>query len=452
MVGRLKGIPGNKQILKNAAIFSVTSVILLMNNFSDQYFVVQLGRLQAAAYTLNVPLFWIMVSASAALGAVYSADIKKHLSENDPEGADRAAIRAAVYSVLFGFVFSIISAVFFMLFFQLVPEDDVRIQAYMYMTPMLVMYFVMTLDSVLGGLLNAEGQYKVYVAALLIMLAGNAGFDYIFLHMGIGMFGNGLSTVLGAAISLAFELEWYMRGRTRVKLSFRYFAWSLRSMMAALYRIRKILIRHLTKDISELFIRFTLYLTYTLSYGVPMMYSTLIATIGMGAGAYLSSEYERLLKTGDREEVKALFLRSTVLIMLVTLSIALLFRLMAGVLVEPFVPFDSSKDSFDIMMWTLGILCFTSPFVSMKYLANAVSAPVGRISHATLLLILWATVKTVAFMYLVDISYEYAIYTILVERILSFAVSAVIAVWHIRNTYPKEKPRPALQDTVSLYS
>ena len=38
MVGRLKGIPGNKQILKNAAIFSVTSVILLMNNFSDQYF------------------------------------------------------------------------------------------------------------------------------------------------------------------------------------------------------------------------------------------------------------------------------------------------------------------------------------------------------------------------------------------------------------------------------
>ena len=433
---RMKTIPGTKKILINAVIFSVTSVALLMNNFSDQYFVVQLGRIEAAAYTLDVPIFWIMVSVSAALGAVYSADIKRYLSENDQKGADEAAIRASVYSVLFGFVFSVIAAIFVIMAFQYIPEEDVRTDALTYMTPMLALFFVLTLNSVLGGFLNAEGKFWVYVIALLIMLAGNAGFDYLFLQLEYGIFGNGLSTVLGAAMSLVFELAWYWTGRTRVKLSFRNFSWSFEPMKRALIRIRKILLRHLTKDIAEVFIRFSLYLTYMLSYGVPMMYSTLIATIGMGAGAYLSSEYEKLLKNGDRDQVMTLFLRSTSLILLITLSVSVLFHLTADILVEPFVPFDSSQDSFEVMIWTLQVLCFTAPFVGMKYLANAVTAPVGRISHATLLLMIWASTKAAAFMYFVDIEYEYAIYTILIERILSCFVSLAIAYWHIRHTYP----------------
>ena len=452
MVGHLKKIPGIWTILRNAGVFSVTFFILLMNNFSDQYFVVQLGRVEAAAYTLDVPLFWILISASAVLGTAYSADIRKRLAENNLKAANQAAIRAAVYSVLFGFVFSIISAIAIIVFFQAIPEEDVRNAALIYMAPMLALFFILTLNSVLGGLLNAEGKYWVYVVALFIMLSGNATFDYYFLQTDMGIFGNGLSTVVGATLSLMFELAYYYTGRTRIKLSLKNFSWSFESIRGAIMKIRKLLIRHLAKDISEVFIRFSLYLTYTLSYGVPMMYSTLIATIGMGAGAYLSSEYEKILKEGDRETALALFIRSSLVILAVTLAMSLICRSVADILLGPFVPFDASKDSFDIMIWTLGVLCFTAPFVSLKYLANAVSAPVGRIRNATLLITCWAVAKAVAFMYLVDISYEYAIYTILVERFLSCTVSVAIALWHIYHTYPEEPPQFIIPDIVPSQS
>ena len=138
--------------------------------------------------------------------------------------------------------------------------------------------------------------------------------------------------------------------------------------------------------------------------------------------------------------------------MAVTLAMSLLFRSVADILLGPFVPFDASKDSFDIMIWTLGVLCFTAPFVSLKYLANAVSAPVGRIRNATLLITCWAIAKTAAFMYLVDTSYELAIYTILIERILSCTVSVAIALWHIHHTYPEEPPRFIIPDIVPSQS
>ncbi len=441
MVGRLKEIPGIRKILANAVIFSVTSVVLLLNNFSDQYFVVQLGRIQAAAYTLDVPFFWIMVSASAALGTVYAADVKRFLEEGDLEGANRAASNASVYSVIFGFVFSIVTAVFVVIVFNMVPEEEIGDMAFTYMVPMLVLFFVLTLNSVLGGMLNAEGKFWFYVIALVLFLTGNATFDYIFLNMGLGIFGNGLSTVCGAAISLAFEMAVYASGRTTIKLSLRGFSWSFDAVRNTFLRIRKFLLRHLTKDVAELCIRFTLYLTYTTSYGVPMMYSTLIATIGAGAGGYLTSEYRKLLKEGDREDVISLFVRSSVAIVAITLVVAVIFHLCTDILVDPYVPYDGAEGTKSTMMWTLGVLCFTAPFVGLKYLANAVSAPVGRMSHATILLLLWAGTKVAAFVYFVDISYEYAIYVILAERILSSAVSIALALWHIYRVYPERSPQ-----------
>ncbi len=436
MVGRLKEIPGIKKILANSIVFSVTSVVLLLNNFSDQYFVVQLGRIQAAAYTLDVPFFWILVSASAALGTVYAADVRRYLEDGDTEGANRAASNASVYSIIFGFVFSIITGIFVLIVFNLVPEKEIGEMAFRYMIPMLVMFFVLTLNSVLGGMLNAEGKFWLYVIALVLFLAGNAGFDYIFLRIGLGIFGNGLSTVCGAAISLAFEMAVYATGRTTIKLSMKGISLSFDAMKNTVMKIRKFLLRHLTKDVAELCIRFTLYLTYTTSYGVPMMYSTLIATIGAGAGGYLTSEYRKLLKDGDRDDVISLFVRSSAAIVAITLIVAVIFHLCTDILVDPYVPYDGAEGTKATMMWTLGVLCFTAPFVGLKYLANAVSAPVGRMSHATILLLLWASTKVAAFVYFVDISYEYAIYVILAERILSSAVSIALALWHIYRVYP----------------
>ena len=439
MVGKLKEIPGFKRILKNAVIFSVTSVILLLNNFSDQFFVVQLGRVQASAYTLDVPLFWILISASAALGVVYSTDVKRYLDGNDLESANKAAISACVYSVIFGLVFSLISGVLLVFVFQLVPEREIGDEALTYMLPMLVMFFVITLNSVLGGLLNAEGKFKVYVVALALFLGGNATFDYLFLNMEMGIFGNGLSTVIGAALSLVFELWWYLTGKTTIKLSMERFSWSFDVLKSAVLRIKKFLIRHLTKDVAELCIRFSLYTTYTLSYGIPMMYSTFIATIGMGAGAYLSGEYKRLLSEGDSAEALSLFIRSSLVIVPITFVVAVIFSLSTDLLIEPFVPFDSGSDSKEIMMWTLSILCFTAPFVGLKYLANAVTAPVGRLSYSTTLLIIWAVSKVIAFFYFLGIDYEFAIYVILAERALSSMVSILLTIWYIRRKYPKEK-------------
>ena len=95
------------------------------------------------------------------------------------------------------------------------------------------------------------------------------------------------------------------------------------------------------------------------------------------------------------------------------------------------------------MVWTLGVVCFTAPFVGMKYMANAVSAPVGRFAGATGLLIIWASAKVILFYLALDVSYEYAIYTILLERVVAAVVSIIITFWHLRHTYAPCKFTPA---------
>ncbi len=423
------------RIICYSALFSISSVIIVLNNLSDQYFVTIQDKIQIQAYTLDVPFFWIMMAAGAGLSAVYSLDIRKHIRSGNIQAANEAAIRALVYSVIFGIGFSVISFLFMSLVFFLFADHDVAEQAAEYLLPLHIFYFVISLNSVLGGILNAEGKFKSHVTGLLIMLVANFMFDTLFVkELGLGLFGNGMGTVCAAAVALAAQLFLYAVGRTQVKLSLANFRWSSDAAWAAFMRIKLFLVRHLTKDLAELGVRFTIYLVYSLTYGIPMLFSALIATVGAGAGAYLSSEYEKLYVSKDRKGVKRLFIRSTIAIMSVTFLMAVLMFIFADDLTVPFQT-EATEESIETMQWTMRILVFTAPFVSLKYLANAVSAPVGRFRNATAMLIVWASVKVIAVVYAAEIDYWMIIYVILIERILAAIVSVILTIWHIRNTY-----------------
>ena len=423
------------RIICNAALFSITSIILIVNNLFDQYFVTLQEKVQLQAYTLDVPFYWIMFAAGAGLSAVYSADVSKYLKTGDRGSAEEAAIRALVYSVWFGMIFSVISFVFMVAVFGIFAERDVAIQAGEYLLPLHIFFFVISLNSVLGGLLKAEGKHRAYVAALLLMLLCNYLFDTLFVKtLGLGLLGNGCGTVCAAAVSLLFELSFYLRGKTVVKLKMGNYSWSREAARSAFYKIRTFLIRHITKDLAELAVRFTIYLAYSLTYGIPMLYSALIATIGLGAGTYLSSEYEKLFVAGDREGVKKLFVISTVTVMSVTFLLAFIVYFSTDILASPFES-KSTYENMMVMKWTMGVLAFTAPFVGLRAMANAVAAPVGRFTNATAMLIVWASFKVIAVIYAADFGYDYIIYVILAERILAAFASLILTFWHLRYNY-----------------
>ena len=433
-----------KILLANALVFSASSALMLMNNFSDQYFVGLQGRAQVTAYSLNVPIFWILVSSSAALSAVYSARVKKHLTVGDTESANAEAIRALVYTQIFGLIFTAIVAVIMVPIFSSINEPDIADSALQFMLPILLLSSIIFENSVLGGLLTAEGKMKVYLMGLVVMLIANIIGDRVFVNeLGMGIFGNGLSTVLGAAWSLLILASWYRMGKTKVKLSLKNFSWSLDTARSVWMHIRTFLVRHLTKDTAELLIRFMLFTTYAVTYGVPMLFSSLIAVIGLGAGTHLSTIYRQMYAVRDTDGARRLFIRSTVIIVSFTFLLALIIRAAADPLMDPFIPADAAANSKEMMVWTLGVVCFTAPFVGMKYMANAVSAPVGRFAGATGLLIIWASAKVVLFYLALDVSYEYAIYTILLERVVAAVVSIIITFWHLRHTYAPCKFTPA---------
>jgi hypothetical protein len=51
------------------------------------------------------------------------------------------------------------------------------------------------------------------------------------------------------------------------------------------------------------------------------------------------------------------------------------------------------------------------------------------------MLIVWASAKVIAVVYVSEIDYWMIIYVILIERILAAIVSVILTIWHIRNTY-----------------
>ena len=426
-----------REVFLKSTLLSITFALAVMNNLVDQFYVTLNGIHAAHAYTLDVPIYWILLSTATALSAVYSGEIGRHLSMGDKMSADTAATRSVVYSLVFGLAFAlIIWLIIAPILFVYIEDEETMDCAFEYLLPLLCLYFCMSVSCVLGGILNAEGKAKLYTGILFTSVLANIGFGYLFVEtMDMGMFGNGLSTALGSLTSMLIMLWYFFSGKTHVHISLKKFVWSFDSVRQAFARIRTLTFRLIIRDSAELAIRFSLYLSYALTYGIPMLFSKLIAALGSGAGAYLSSEYAKRYADRDYDGTVRQFVLSLIIGGGMLFALSMVIYIFADPIASVFTMDPSLEDGKDTLVWTMRVLCFTAPFLGLKNIVSAMWAPVGKKEQSLLYEFATQTVKVIIFIQALDYDYKTAIITLLVLRIASTAFSIYMAVIGLKKVY-----------------
>ena len=426
-----------REVFLKSTLLSITFALAVMNNLVDQFYVTLNGIHAAHAYTLDVPIYWILLSTATALSAVYSGEIGRHLSMGDKMSADTAATRSVVYSLVFGLAFAlIIWLIIAPILFVYIEDEETMDCAFEYLLPLLCLYFCMSVSCVLGGILNAEGKAKLYTGILFTSVLANIGFGYLFVEtMDMGMFGNGLSTALGSLTSMLIMLWYFFSGKTHVHISLKKFVWSFDSVRQAFARIRTLTFRLIIRDSAELAIRFSLYLSYALTYGIPMLFSKLIAALGSGAGAYLSSEYAKRYADRDYDGTVRQFVLSLIIGGGMLFALSMVIYIFADPIASVFTMDPSLEDGKGTLVWTMRVLCFTAPFLGLKNIVSAMWAPVGKKEQSLLYEFATQTVKVIIFIQALDYDYKTAIITLLVLRIASTAFSIYMAVIGLKKVY-----------------
>ncbi len=428
-----------REVFLKSTLLSITFALAVMNNLVDQFYVTLNGIHAAHAYTLDVPIYWILLSTATALSAVYSGEIGRHLSMGDKMSADTAATRSVVYSLVFGLAFAlIIWLIIAPILFVYIEDEETMDCAFEYLLPLLCLYFCMSVSCVLGGILNAEGKAKLYTGILFTSVLANIGFGYLFVEtMDMGMFGNGLSTALGSLTSMLIMLWYFFSGKTHVHISLKKFVWSFDSVRQAFARIRTLTFRLIIRDSAELAIRFSLYMSYALTYGIPMLFSKLIAALGSGAGAYLSSEYAKRYADRDYDGTVRQFVLSLIIGGGLLFALSMVIYIFADPIASVFTMDPSLEDGKGTLVWTMRVLCFTAPFLGLKNIVSAMWAPVGKKEQSLLYEFATQTVKVIIFIQALDYDYKTAIVTLLVLRIASTAFSIYMAVIGLKKVYKK---------------
>ena len=437
-----------RRVFVKCALLSVTFALAVTNNLVDQFYVTLNGIEAAHAYTLDVPIYWILLSSATALSTVYSGEIGRHLQMGDRMSADVAAIRSVVYSIVFGLVFALlIYLVLAPILFAFVENGETRDNAIAYLTPLLGLYFFMSIGCVLGGILNAEGKGRMYTEALLTSVIANICLGYLFVKvLDMGMFGNGLATALGSAASTLLLLGFCVSGRTKVHLSLKNFIWSFNSVKNAFLKIRTLTARLIIRDAAELAIRFSLYMSFALTYGIPMLFSALIAALGAGAGTYLSSGYMKLYAERDYDGTVRLFCMSILFGGIILFSLSMVLFIFADPIASVFTMDSSLEDGKGTLVWTMRVLCFTAPFLGLRNIFSAVWAPIGKKEHSLPYDLVTQSIKVAIFLYALGYGFTVAIIILLIMRIASTLFSLTMAIMGIKKVYKRPRtvtPLPA---------
>ena len=399
-------------------------LMLIMCNYFDQYFITFQGGTATKAYTLAMTIYWILVTIGTVISAFMAVHVRRRIDQNDREGANRMASNAIVYTVIFSVANSFIVSTALVPMVVTLPDDGVTDALREFLKPLFLLNFAMAANLVLMGMLAALGHRRKYLVCIGITLFGEMFFNPFFIFVcHLGVFGNGLGTAVSLSASGILALYWFLRGKVEVRLSWRLVDWSPRNIWGAAMRIRDYVVKNVATHVGELLVRLQLYVTYTLTYGIPMLYSSFIVILGSGSAAASSGMYRDMYLKKDFDGALALLRGSVVETFMLMLIAATLMYSVNDLLIAVFINHSDLVESEEIAVWTLDVLCFSAPFLGLKPVCGAVfvDRPLPALDMAVT--ITGVVVRTVILVSAIWYEYPLLIFLIFFERVFVGALS-----------------------------
>jgi putative MATE family efflux protein len=197
-----------------------------------------IGALAIAATTVAFPLMIIIMAVSILVGVGATALISIRLGEDKKEAAEKIAANAITMIIL-------LSAIFAALFFVFTEQVLTICGASPEVMPYARDYTqIIMLGAVFGSFsmgvnnfIRAEGNPKMAMYTQLLGAAANIALNYLFIFpLGWGIKGSALATILAQLLSSLWVLNYYLRGKSLVKLRLANFrpSWPILSSMMAI--------------------------------------------------------------------------------------------------------------------------------------------------------------------------------------------------------------------------
>lgn len=221
----LENVKIETALLKLGIPTMIGMLVSALYNVVDAFFVGRLGTVQTAAVSVVYPITMVGLGIALLYGSGAGSYISRLLGQRDYGRAARCG-GSTVYSGLLTITVTVgAMLLFFEPMMRALGATDSNM---LYVKEYGILYIIGLVFNVFNVMVNnmliAEGASSVSMAAMLAGGAANLILDPILIFgMHMGVKGAAAATLISRLLSAAFYLAYLLKGKSYIKLSFRYF-------------------------------------------------------------------------------------------------------------------------------------------------------------------------------------------------------------------------------------
>lgn len=338
------------------------AIFLLFETFYsvvDMMWLVNYSKDAAVAVSTCAPILLLVTTFGDSLGQGTNSIMSRFIGSGNYEGAYNSIVHGLLYSLILS-ILIILSLPYMGGLIDWFSLDTNNL-IYEYILPILSCSFLILLTNLFSETLQAEGDSKTPVKIIIGSSIINLILDPIFIFaLDLGVQGAALASISASLICVITLLYLYLRGRTKVPLSLKYFKFSPHIS----FEIFKVAVPNFIDDsiycFISLFINGTLIvaigsigvLLYTVSLEIKHL---LLAPIkGMGRG--LMSVVGHLFGAKKIDELYEMYIYVLKVSILAVLLISLAFFVLKDLIYSSFQIVDMETSIFSIAVCGIAIL------------------------------------------------------------------------------------------------
>src|SRR5690606_33084089 len=216
---------GTEKIPRLLMEFSIPAIIGMMvngiYNIVDRIFIgnaPDLGSLGLAAVSITYPVTLVLLAFSLMVAVGGSTIFSISLGKNEEHKAQHFLGNAVGLAIILGTIFMIFGNLFIEpLLSFLGASPDVLPYAEDYLRIILFGAVFQSVAIALNNFARADGSPRISMISMLIGAGFNIVFDYIFIvQLGWGMAGAAYATIGGQFLSMLWQLNYFLRGKSNV--------------------------------------------------------------------------------------------------------------------------------------------------------------------------------------------------------------------------------------------